>query len=95
MPNEYLVQVRVHLPADMDSKRREQLLAAELARGRELLKAGTIQRIWRIPGALANVGIWRATNATELHEQIASLPLFPFIDVVVTALAEHPVESSR
>lgn len=89
---DFLVQVVVHLPGDMDAQTRAELLAAELRRGLELHAAGTIQRIWRVPGALRNVAIWRAADADELHEALASLPLFPWFEATVTPLAQHPVE---
>jgi muconolactone D-isomerase len=49
--------------------------------------------MWRVPGRVANVGIWQATDATELHEALASLPLFPYIDARVTPLAQHYLEA--
>lgn len=90
---EFLVQVRVSLPPEMDAEQRAQLLAAELERGRELVAAGHIDGIWRVPGALRNVAIWSARDATELHELIASLPLFPWFAAEVTALATHPLNA--
>jgi muconolactone D-isomerase len=92
-PGEYLVDIKVHLPGGLPSDERQRLLAAELRRGKELRANQAIQRIWRVPGALRNVGIWSATDATELHELISSLPLFPYMEVAVTPLAVHPVES--
>jgi muconolactone D-isomerase len=89
---EFLVRIEVALPPDMAQTAREQLLARERARGLELKADGVIQRIWRIPGRTANVGIWSASDATELHDAIASLPLFPWIDAHVTPLARHPLE---
>ena len=86
------VAIEVALPPDLDPERRAALLAAELERGVALYRAGAIRHIWRIPGALRNVGIWEADDATDLHTQIASLPLFAYAGVEVTALAEHPVE---
>jgi muconolactone D-isomerase len=77
----------------MPEERRQELLSREWVRGRELRRDGVIVRIWRIPGALRNVGIWKAGDATELHEHISSLPLFRWFDVQVTALAAHPVET--
>lgn len=90
---EYLVEIHVHLPPDMPAAERDGLLAAELRRARELRTVGSILRIWRVPGAIHNVGVWQAASATELHELISGLPLFPFMDVTVTALARHPAES--
>jgi muconolactone D-isomerase len=90
---DFLVQVRVNLPAAIEPTVRAELLSAELARGRELVAAGVIYRIWRVPGALANVAVWRAANATVLHDLLTSLPLFLYADISVTALAAHPIES--
>ena len=85
---EFLVQIKVNLPPD--DERKTELTTAEASRARELAAAGIIERLWRIPGAWANIGIWRAADATELHEAISSLPLYPWLDVRVTPLARHP-----
>lgn len=89
---EFLVAIRASVPDDFDEPKRAQLLAAELARGRELRRDGVIQRIWRVPGAQRNVGIWEARDAGALHEAISSLPLYRWMSTEVTALATHPVE---
>ncbi len=94
MSQDYLVDIRVHLPQGMSDEERSAILREEVLRGRELRAAGAIQRIWRVPGALRNVGIWRADDATALHESLASLPLIRFLDVSVTPLALHPVEAA-
>jgi muconolactone D-isomerase len=86
---EFLVEIQVNVPHGVDVGA---LMAEERSRGLELVEAGTIVRIWRIPGRTANVGIWRAGDATELHAAITSLPMFPFIDARVTPLATHHLE---
>ena len=91
----FLVEITVELPAELRdprSERRAELIAAELERGVELRRAGTIESIWRVPGQLRNVGVWRAADATELDEAIASLPLASYLRVAVTPLALHPIE---
>jgi muconolactone D-isomerase len=88
----FLVQIEVRLPGALTESERVELLDAELERGRQLVEAGAIRAIWRVPGALRNVGIWEAADATELHEQISSLPLFPWLSAEVTPLAEHPLQ---
>lgn len=88
----FLVRIDVELPGAMPDDQRESLLATELERGRELVEAGVIVSVWRIPGGLRNVGIWEAEDATELHDQLASLPLFRWLKAEVTALAEHPLQ---
>jgi muconolactone D-isomerase len=90
---EFLVYIRVELPADYDSERVKTLREEEAARGVELYEDGVIRRIWRVPGRREAVGIWQAADPTELHELLASLPLFPWCDIEVTPLATHYVES--
>ena len=90
---DFLVEIEVRLPGEWSDERRSALLRQELERGVELRRAGVIERIWRVPGALRNVGVWHAADATELHERIASLPAFRFATAKVTPLARHPVES--
>ena len=90
---EFLVQMQVNLPPDMPPEQAQGLRAGEKERGLQLRADGTIRRIWRIPGRVANVGYWEAPDATALHEAIASLPLFPWMDITVTALAQHYLEA--
>lgn len=89
---EFLVQIQVSLPPELDAT---ELTEREQARGRELKAAGRIVRMWRIPGRNANVGIWDARDATELHAALVSLPMFPYIDAHVTPLATHYLEADR
>lgn len=89
----FLVQITVDLPPEMPADERTALLERERERGFELKREGTIQDIWRLPGRLANVGVWRAESATALHEAIASLPVWPWTRVEVTALADHHLTS--
>ena len=89
---EFLVRIEVRLPAELPDTERADLASRELERGRALQEAGTIVRIWRIPGRTANVAVWKAGDATELHERLASLPMFPWMDIEVEPLALHPLE---
>ena len=41
-------------------------------------------------GRYANVSIFDVENNDELHALLSSLPLFPYMDIEVTALARHP-----
>ena len=70
---EFLVEIEVALPADLDEDRRSALVAAELERGSALARAGVLRAIWRVPGRLANRAIWSAADATALHEALVSL----------------------
>lgn len=91
---EFHVAITIRLPGDLTVERRAELLAAELERGRQLRAEGTIERIWRVPGGLRNVGIWHGADAGALHDAIASLPCYPWLEADVIALAPHPVEGA-
>jgi muconolactone D-isomerase len=91
---EFLVRIQLTVPPGLPAEERTRLAEAEARRGRELKDAGTIVRIWRIPGRTANAGIWVAADATALHEAIASLPMFPYLQAEVTPLATHPLEAA-
>lgn len=86
---EFLVEIEVVLPPGIDHELKSDLIARERERGRELAAAGTLRAIWRVPGQFANRAIWSATDATEVHKAITSLPLWPYAKVQVTALAQH------
>ena len=90
---EFLVRIQVRLPMDMDPAERAKALDAEYARGQELRAAGVLRRIWRLPGRLANVSLYEVPDATVLHETLTSLPLWPWMELSVEALAVHPLES--
>ena len=40
------------------------------------------------------LGLWRAKDATEMHAILSSLPIWPYMDVTVQAMAVHPVDPS-
>jgi muconolactone D-isomerase len=91
--DEYLVRIEVAIPPTMAAEELATLMDAERTYGRGLLDAGTIQHIWRLPGGLRNVAIWRARDATELHDALASLPTYRYCSIEVQALAKHPLNS--
>jgi muconolactone D-isomerase len=90
---EFLVHIDISLPDGLPDERRRELIEAEHRRGRELIDQGVLVRIWRLPGRFANVSLYRAADATELHAALTSLPLWPYMDIHVDALAIHPLES--
>jgi muconolactone D-isomerase len=89
---EFLVEIQVALPHDLAEDERARIIEEELERGRQLARDGAIKAIWRLPGQLANVGIWVTEDAAELHELISSLPMYRFSAVHVRALATHPID---
>jgi muconolactone D-isomerase len=93
MPVEFLVTLTQDWSALRQLPELEQLVAAERTAGRQLIDDGIIVRIWRLPGRRANVGVWRAATASDLHAVLERLPLRPWLDADVIALATHELES--
>jgi len=89
---EFLARIDVNLPPDMDPGAAEELRTRERERGKELWGAGVIQRIWRIPGKRAVLGLYRAESATSLQEVFESFPMYPYLDITVYPLADHALE---
>jgi len=92
---EYLVHITIALPPGMPGDERQELYAAESVQAASLAKAGRLVRLWRIPGRTANWGLWQANDATELHDALTSLPLWPYMDIEVIPLARHPNDPAR
>ncbi len=86
----FKVEMDVNVPLDYDAERFDALKQAEKARFQELQKAGTWRHIWRVVGQYSNVSIFDVESNAALHDILMSLPLYPFMDVRVTALCRHP-----
>lgn len=86
---EFLVAVEIDLPVGLDPDELESLRSAEADRAAALVTEGLLKRIWRVPGRRANWGLWEASDATELHGALESLPMWPWMDITVHPLAGH------
>jgi muconolactone D-isomerase len=92
---EFLVHINIRYPVDGDREELGRLVAAERVRASELAAEGRIRRLWRIPGRRANWGVWEADDATALDAVLASLPMFPYLDIEVHPLGQHPSDPER
>jgi muconolactone D-isomerase len=84
------VRMDVSLPHDLDHNRRAELIAAEKDRAVELQKLGVLPHLWRVVGQYGDIGIFDVPSNDELHAFLSSLPLWEFMRVEVTPLAQHP-----
>lgn len=92
---EYLVNIQINWPAGESEHTREDVYRRELVRGQELAREGKLVRLWRVPGRWANWSLYDVKDSTELHGALASLPLYPWMDIQVHPLAEHPNDPMR
>lgn len=92
---EFLALIDVHWPADRDPEELARTLAAETASVRDLAAAGTLKRLWRVPGRWANWSLWEVPDAMALDGALASLPMYPWLKITVHPLAAHPSDPDR
>jgi muconolactone delta-isomerase len=54
------------------------------------LAAETRADLWCIAGEYASFTVFEVESNDELHDLLSALPLMPYLDISVTALARHP-----
>lgn len=86
----FMLRIDVSIPPEMPQADKDKLRERENARGMELINEGTLVRVWRIVGRIANFSLWEAPTLEALHEKVSSLPMFPYMKVDVTPLINHP-----
>ena len=86
----FAVTMDVELPLDMDPGERADTLAREKAFSQDLQRAGKWPHIWRVVGQYSNLSIFDVADNAELHDLLWNLPLFPYMTIAVTPLAQHP-----
>ena len=87
----FLVEAETNIPTSMSPAERDDLNVREAAVGTELVAAGKLVHIWRIPGRQANVAVYSCSDADELHRSLTSLPAWPWMMITVRPLATHPL----
>jgi muconolactone D-isomerase len=90
---DYLIDFTVNVPEGTPASELERRTAGEGARVAELAAQGHALRVWKpLPddGRRRALGLYRAADDRELQAILDSLPLRPWMEISVTALAEHP-----
>lgn len=86
----FQVQMDVRLPHDMPAEQADALKKVERERAQALMREGTWRHLWRVAGRYANVSVFDVPDAQALHDILSTLPLFPYMQIEVTALCRHP-----
>jgi muconolactone D-isomerase len=86
----YLVHMHVELPLNMPSAEADAIKAREKAYSQDLQRQGVWQQLWRVVGEYANYSVFDVASHDELHALLSGLPLFPYMRLKVTPLAQHP-----
>ena len=86
----FLVRMDVNIPRDLPTEQANEIKAREKADSQDLQRDGRWKSIWRVVGEYANYSIFDVASNDELHQLLQGLPLFPFMKISVTPLAQHP-----
>ena len=86
----YLVRMDVKIPHDLPVSQADEIKAHEKAYSQELQKDGRWPHLWRVVGEYANYSVFDVASNDELHQLLSRLPLFPYMQLQVTPLAQHP-----
>lgn len=86
----FMVHMIVDIPATLPPEEAARIKAEEKEYSQALQRSGKWRHLWRIVGEYANVSIFDVESNNELHELLSGLPLFPFMTIKVTPLADHP-----
>ena len=86
----YLVRMDVRLPHDMPESVAADIKAREKAYAQELQRQGRWRHLWRVVGEYANYSVFDVDSNDALHDLLSRLPLFPYMQIQVTPLAQHP-----
>ncbi len=84
------VRIDVRIPYDADPKKIKTFSAHEHERAEELQRQGKWLHLWRVAGKYANISVFNVESPAELHDVLNSLPLYPFMEIEITALCHHP-----
>ncbi len=86
----YMVEMIVNIPHTLSPEVADEIKRKEKAYSQELQRAGKWRHLWRVVGEYANVSIFDVATNDELHTLLSGLPLFPYMQIQVTPLANHP-----
>jgi len=86
----YLVRMDVNIPADVPPAAADAAKSAEKALSQALQCDGRWRHLWRVVGQYANYSVFDVAGNDELHEILQGLPLYPYMAIQVTPLAQHP-----
>lgn len=80
----FLVRMSVDLPGDMDPEVRADL------RDRTREQFTSWPQVWRVTGGDSLVVLVGTADLDALHQQIAALPLYPWLNTTVEVLSPYP-----
>lgn len=91
--HEFLITMVVAVPEGTTSAAAQDGFDREAERARELSSQGHLRRLWALEAPAPvhrTLGLWNASDLTELGAIVEALPLYPWMTVTTTELSAHP-----
>ena len=86
----FMAEMIVQIPSTLAPEVADEIKRKEKAYSQQLQRDGKWRHLWRVVGEYANVSIFDVASNDELHTLLNNLPLFPFMEIKVKPLANHP-----
>ena len=90
---EFLIGMTIAVPRQTAPDVVDDRMSREAARARELAAGGHLLRLWALPaqdGDRRTLGLWNASDSTEMDGIVESLPLYSWMTLTITPLTAHP-----
>jgi muconolactone D-isomerase len=98
MMMEFLVQFEFDVPDGVAASEVDDRERAEAAAADTLADEGHLVRLWQASvgaGRTTTLGLYRAGSKAELDRLLGSLPLYEWMRISITPLAQHPNDPAR
>lgn len=86
----FMAEMTVRIPSTLAPEVADEIKRKEKEYAQQLQRDGKWRHLWRVVGEYANVSIFDVSGNDELHTILSGLPLFPYMEIKVTPLANHP-----
>ncbi|AVS85911.1 muconolactone delta-isomerase [Paracidovorax avenae] len=86
----FMAEMTVRIPSTLAPEVADEIKRKEKDYSQQLQRDGKWRHLWRVVGEYANVSIFEVSGNDELHTILSGLPLFPYMEIKVTPLANHP-----
>lgn len=86
----FMAEMTVRIPSTLAPEVADEIKRKEKEYAQQLQRDGKWRHLWRVVGEYANVSIFDVSGNDELHAILSGLPLFPYMEIKVTPLANHP-----
>ncbi|AVS75495.1 muconolactone Delta-isomerase [Paracidovorax cattleyae] len=86
----FMAEMTVRIPSTLAPDVADEIKRKEKEYSQQLQRDGQWRHLWRVVGEYANVSIFDVSGNDELHAILSGLPLFPYMEIKVTPLANHP-----